>query len=375
MIGQDLLPHNATAFEKSMSLSIDALQRMGGGVDTIETLKFKQPFPSQFLKTILAERGLDLLGAFVTEPELLLEHGTEFYRLLGTAQAVMNGLDLIGYDGNLMEAKSTRARWNTFQIGLYRVRDNETPDLDRISGVAELASPERSKFMRGWSGYNVPACVTSRNKTSRSLTSTDSGVTLRTGGPRWSFGRTYDYTYQPTQAELEFIGIWVAPSALSFTWDTFPFPASYATFPWGTIVNAVRKSLMARAMSEMSIWVNFNGPDGHIGCRKAKAIHLVNRDAGGSYSVGAQNYVIGGPGSEEIYIEALTDFGDGDGQTATTASLLFGAQPSDPARQGERWLNAADLDIPHPGIVSRPVSIKFGKTVRERIRTALRIVN
>ncbi len=369
-----LLPQSRSAFEEAFSLSTDILKRNRPSVIEGEGFLYKRPLQPQMLDTVLGTWAMDVLGAYVSEPELLLAHGIKFYRSRGTHQAVYDGIDLVGYDGNIETAPIRRRLWNKFQLGLYRARDNETPDLDNIHGVSQLAVAERSRMVRGFSGYDVRATETSYQRTSGSMLSADSGVRIETNPAKWSFGRRYDADLTLSQADLTALGVWIAPSTEPFTWATANFPWSLAGFPWGTPVNTVRKGLMAALLATKTCWVEFKDSGGAVlGYRRARAVHQVQADANGAYAVAATKYKPASVTAELIYIESMTDFGELNGGIAASSALRFGATPTDLTRPGLLSVGPTGLMMPFPAVATRPVSVPFGRTVRERIVTLLRI--
>jgi Phage tail protein (Tail_P2_I) len=369
-----LLPQNATAFEIAFARASDPVERQGVAVANSLALQRRTVVPPAFVPHLLYELGLNELSAWVSDPAILLGQGIDFYRIRGTPKAVDDGLDMIGYGATVEEAAPRRRLWNKFQILLDRIRTNENPDLDHIAGITQFAVAERSKFYRGFRVYDVRTCETSYKKTSESLTSQPSGARIPTNPVLWSFGRRYERDHSLTQAEAQSLGVWIAPSTDTFTWATAIFPWSLAWFPWTAVINTVRKGVMAALLSRLSCYVEFKKANGDvIGYRRAKACHLVQADSNGRYTLASTNYQAAAPSSELVYVDALTGFGDGYGSTAATAALRFGATPTDLTKPGALWVQPGELTMPMPAVASRTVSIEFGRTVRERVCTLLRM--
>jgi hypothetical protein len=373
MFYQDLLPQNATAFERALSNTVDLSPEFKPKLAEMPEHWHRRPIQEDWRETYFATFGLDLLRPFVQEEELIIAHWREFFRLRGTPRAVHLGIDLTGYDGALEEAPAYRSQWNVFQYGLYRVRDRETPDLANIAGMAALGAPERSKFVRGYSGHDYRALESSYGRWGETIYSDHSGARLAVGGPQWSFGRFYEHTYDLVQADLTALGLWIAPSAAPFTWETFQYPWTYANFPSATTVNSVRRQIMARALSEKTCWAEFRRSDNTvIGLRRCHAVHAVVPDANGYYVVNSAKYARGY--GTDIYVESLTGFGEGDGEVATSVVLRFGASPADTTKPGLDWGVPSDVTTPFPAVAANPVNVPFGKTVRERFKTLLRVI-
>lgn len=371
----DILPGNATNLERTLSASGDPLNRLATGPTATHGWKVNSP-PVSLFPWLIYEYGLGELSPYIADQAQLITLGKQWQRLRGTVSSVAMGLGWLGYTATIEEAPSRRTRWNLFQLALGRVRDVETPDLDRIEGIAGLSVALRSKFFRGFSGYDVRATETSYTKTSASILSNMSGARIRDDGALWSFGRKYEYDYQPTQAELTSLGVWIAPSASPFTWATSTFPWSLATFPWGATVNSVRKGLMAALLALKTCWVEFKDAGGNvIGYRKCRAVHQVVAATGVSaiFSVGINSFAVGTPTSEILYLEGMSGFGDGNGAVAVTAALRFDAYPADLTKPGVIWVGPGQLVTPLPAVAQRAVSIPFGRTVREQVKTLMRI--
>jgi hypothetical protein len=215
----------------------------------------------------------------------------------------------------------------------------------------------------------VRALEFSRTKHGQTLYSAFSGARIREGGAKWSFGRTYERDYTMTQANLEALAVWLTPDATELSWGAFPWTSPGVT--WTSSPAATRSRLMAAGVLTKSAWVRFRRADNSIiGHRRARVWRGVLADPSGAYQVGAAKF---SPvtNAATLYVEALTGFGDGDGNTAASWSLLFNPTIVAPAKPGIEWAAPAQLSG-GVEIMSTACSAPFGKTVRERFRAVLR---
>lgn len=377
---EDLLPSNATAFERAASLSIDVLPKVNAGVASMRTAKLVS-IPDSFLPFLIFEYGLGPVSAYVTDARALIETGIDWQRVRGTPEAVDRALDWIGYAGNLEEARVTRRRWNLFQLALDRLRDAETPDLDQIEALVGLSVPVRSHFFRGFFGYDVREAEWSQRRYSGSRWSSSSGARLRPGGVKWSFGRTTDFDFKLSRDELIAIGVWQPPIdngtegfGLRFVntyvsgetgWGGFSWDATTAT--WDGYDESDRLALMANAMGQRPLWACLRRADNSvIGYRRARVARPVTLRPGGPYQVGIDRFAPETQ-ADSFYAEFLTDFGNGNGSTATSVSLVFDALPLDTTKPGLQWAEPGQI-TPGIEIAQRAINIPMGRTVRERLR-------
>lgn len=368
-----LLPPNATAFETALSLTTDPIPRLGSAIAAIVGAKYRAPHAPALLAWLIAEYGLSEISQFFVDDEAQLLEGVAWSRVRGTPAALARGLSWTGYGASLDEAPVRWARWNLFELALDRLRDQETPDLARIEAIANLSAPVRSRFFRGCHGWDVRAAETGWAQLSHTQIASPSGVHVGESEALWSFGRVHDGEHIMTQADLEAAGVWIAPSDTAFSWEQANFSWTDAAFSWGQVIAAVRASVMAARLAALSCWVEFRDQAGSVtGLARARACHLVLPDPAGTYNVAGQHYAVAQPGATQIYVEALTGFGEGAGSHAVECALRMGAAPVDADHPGVRWLDAADCIRPLAAVATRAVSILFGTTVRESVRTLLR---
>lgn len=362
-----LLPSSSTSFERALSEAADATPRVDGAIASLHGIKFTPP-PS-FLPFLVYEYGLGELTPYVPNLYDLLREGVAWTRVRGTPAAVDRALGWLGYTAVIEEAAVRRSRWNLSQLALDRVRDDED-DLDPIDGVANLSTPLRSVFWRGFAGYDIRPLEYSRNRWSQTRWSSSSGARLRADGAKWSFGRTYAFDHAMTEADLTALGVWIEPTGDGeVPWLDIEWP----NLAWDAFGGDARSALMLLAVPTGTAWVCFRDAGGAvIGYRRAKVQQRVMAAANGPYEFGGLRFAPAASGADLMLVEALTDFGEGFGSTAATVSLILAAEPIDPARPGALWLGPGDLAPGLPEIAVTPLDIEFGRTVRERVRFLLR---
>jgi hypothetical protein len=365
-----LLPPASTKFERAIADATDLYRITRENVSGMRGLKIVNPPPS-FLPFLVYEYGLGELTPYVPNLYDLIDEGIDWQRVRGTPNAVARALAWIGYAATVEEFPTRRRWWNRFMLAVDRVRDNEVPDLVRIQGVAGLSVPVRSDFWRGFAGYDVRALEYSHSPWAGTLWSSYSGARIPGGSAKWSFGRTYDYAHAMTQDELEDLGVWIEPTEDEdepLSWGAFPWPP----VPWTNPAGTARSIIMLNSMPAGPAWAVFKTAEGEVvGYRRARVSRPVMPNAAGIYRVGNDRFAVAGIGATRLYVEARTDFGDGFGATAASAGLIFGAHPAEPHPPGALWLPPEGLADPGPVVAERPVSIEFGRTARERVRTLL----
>jgi hypothetical protein len=362
-----LLPASSTLFERALSEATDQTAKLSGAIVSLHGIKLS-PTPTM-LPYLVYEYGLGELTPFVPNLYELLNEGVAWTRVRGTPAALARALGWLNYTAEIEEAPIRRARWNLFQLHLDRIRDDEA-DLDPIEGVAELSTPLRSLFWRGFHGYDVRALEYGRGRWSGNLYGAFSGARIREGGAKWSFGRPYSFDHEMTEADLVALGVWIEP-----TGDAEPawLDIEWPDVPWNSFSGDGRSSVMLLTVPAGTAWACFRDPEGDvIGYRRARVQHRVSVDAEGPLEFGGLRYAPAATGAEMMLVEVLTDFGDGFGSTAASVSFVLAGVPADPARPGALWLGPGELDAVLPEVASTPIDIEFGRTVRERVRILLR---
>jgi P2-related tail formation protein len=369
---EHLLPQNATDLEQAFSLASNPAVRLDLPVTIIRGIKLIGT-PPPWLPFLVYEYGLGELSPYVPNLYQLIDEGIDWQRVRGTPNAIEKGLAWINYAGEIEEAPIRRARWHLFQLEMDRVRDEEEPDLFRIEGITQLSVPVRSHFWRGFRTYDVRATEYGWKAWSGSLWSSYSGARIRTGGAKWSFGRLYELDHTMTEAELTALGVWIAEvtSERPYTWEHVAWPQ----FPWGEIDEAERRQLIIQALAAMSAWVTFvDAEDTVIGHRRARVWKPTKAgSASAPYRIGSAMRTLADSDATGLYIEAMTDFGDGYPATAVKWQVRLGATLVDPTRPGLLWAEPGEL-TGGTVAVEKTDTIEFGRTVRERCRALLRVV-
>lgn len=367
-MAEHLLPTNSTPLEIALSLAI-ATDDLQSPVSVIRGTKIVGPFPSM-LPFLVYEYGLGELTPYVPNLYNLIEEGIDWQRVRGTPKAVELALAWVGYTAEI-EAESVRRRfWNLFQLKLDRVRD-DAADLDRIAGVAALSAPRRSKLWRGFHGYDIRPLSYSGGAYGESHYGEYSGVRLRPGAPLWSFGRSYEFAHVMGQATLEAVGIdWIAPVAGGdLGWGDFAWDDTDEA--WGSDSVRARAAILSTLFAQRRAWFCFKDAGGDvIGYRRARAFHFVAPAiSAGQYDFDGQPYLRSVTAQPEMYAEALTAFGDGEGQVAASVSLVLGGTPL--VAPGAQWLAAEEITGQSPPILTTPLTIEFGESIRERVKFLL----
>lgn len=366
-----LLPNNATPFEIAFSQASDVLALVDDNVSAMRGIKLVNPPPS-YLPYLIYEYGLGELTPYVPNLYELIDEGIDWQRVRGTPAAVALALAWVGYAGTIEEPAIRRKRWNLFQLAMDRRRDDES-DLIRIEGVAQLSVPVRSVFWRGFNGYDIRALDYAHNRWSETLWGSYSGVRVQPGTAKWSYGRRLDIDHVMTEDELTALGVWLEPPEgdTPLTWGAFPWPAT----PWQSSAALARSVAMLEALmpDTAPAWAVFKNSDGDvIGYRRARALRTVRQDAGGIYSVGNARFALRDEGATILFVEAMTDFGDGYGDTAESVGFILQGEPTEEYPPGSLWLPSGGLQQVGPIVAETSNQIEFGRTVRERVSAALR---
>lgn len=369
-MGAEILPGNASGWERAVADALDPSARLGQAIDAIAGTKIVSP-PSSWLPFLVYEYGLGELTPYIPNLYDLIREGIYWQRDRGTPAAISRALGWLGYTATIEEANPLRRYWNLFQLEIDRVRD-AFADLDRIDGVANLSAPERSVFWRGWHGYDVRPLTYSARSWSESHFGAYSGVRVRDGGAIWSFGRTYEADHTMTEAELTALGVWTDPPATTdLGWDDIAWDGTDASWQSDALVTWGRTT--AAGLFDRPMWIEFrDAGDAVIGYRRARAVRYVTETVGGVYKVGQSSLA---PSSERqplIYVEALTGFGDGHGSKAGSFGVVFDCVPLDGETPGLMWARADQLTVPSDPVAVTACDIAFGQTIRERVKALLR---
>lgn len=370
---QNLLPQNATAFERALAESLDRLPELEPGFDELRGFKFAPVQPS-ILPWLVVEYGPGAITQYLPDLASVIEYGLRWQRVKGTPQGVAESLTWVGYAfSTFYEAPVRRTRWHLYELELDRFRDNED-DLGTIEAVVRLSDPVRSEFYRAWNGYNVREHDWAYTRWGDGIWGDNSGVFLHAGGVKWSFGRTFDAgQHDLTEAELTALGAWIEPvEGGSIGWG--PFPWNTPGLKWVSDAALSRAQIIATALLAKSCWIGVYREDGSpIGFRRARVYRPVSASFGGYYHAAGQSWVVASGAGPNLYVEAMMDFGEGEGETIQSWSVTLGGAPVGAHPAGIRWLPGAAIagGAMVGGFDIAPALL--GKTSRERFRALLKI--
>lgn len=382
-----LLPTSAHVYERTLARAIDSTDELGPSIDGLHGLKIVNP-PASFLPYLVWEYGLGMLSPYVPNLYDLIAEGLDWQRVRGTPAAVSAALGWVGYSASIEYAPVRRRWWNNCQLGLDRVRDDEA-DLIPIDGLTWLSIPLRSDFWRAYAGYDVRALEYSESRWSEALWSDDSGVVIDGARAKWSFGRRIDIVHEVTAEDLAALGIpdpWaleVDGEPLTLDGEVLRFvPADGGSVRWGgpwlrvpwrssEVFNAA--AAMLEATGTGPAWAVFKDAAGQVlFYRRARVRRRVTASPAGVYQIGGAAYEPVTVAATRLYIEAMTDFGEGYGSVAASVGFILSAQPIAGLKAGLAHLGPGELAPAGPVIAETPVSIEFGRTVRERVALLLR---
>lgn len=355
-----------------MSSLTDPFQRHAGEVDSIRD--YDRNPPPALLPFLVWQYGLGELSPYLPNLYDLISEGLKWQRVRGTPAAISRGLSWLGYAGDIEEASPNRIRWNLFQIELDRVRDSDVPDLSRIDGIVSLSPPLRSKFFRGFSGYDVRALETSLMKTSGSIWSDHSGVRIPGVGAKWSFGRRYEIARTPTQSELTTLGAWIPSVGVSGAWSGETTPWEAATYEWAVPGAIARKQAIAELIAAKRAYVRFRTAGGAVIGNARATMRTVANAISGEYKFGVQPLAISDTESSAVLVQCRTGFGNGNGSVAATASLVFDPTLTNAGAPGALWVAPGGM-TGGAELFSASISVPFGLTVRENVAILLNIAD
>lgn len=373
---QHLMPSNATALERAVSLTLDRTPELGPGADDLHAFKLRAPINETVLPWLVIEYGLGPITPYLPNLATVIEYGVRWNKVKGTPQGIREALSWIGYTyDTLYEAPTRRTRWHLFELELDRFWDREA-DLDLAEAVGRLSEPARSPFWRGWREYNVRAFEWSASRWGDAIWSDASGVRLHDGGVQWSFGRTHEPeggVHVFTEQELTDLGLWIEPvEDGGLSWG--PFPWTTGGLKWTSAGAMARARVIATGLLAKSFWIALKRGDGTVvGHRRARAVHCVTAQFGGRYQAGGTQYEPEPDLSDRLYVEAMTAFGEGAGETVASWNLVIGGALPAGAKPGVMWL-PGDTLVGGVAVGSFIIpDAVIGQTDRERCRGVFRI--
>lgn len=252
----DLLPPNATQFERDMSRAISSLRGISpyinnqilledggqllledGGSLSLETsgprdsLALAVPvirtakrinIPASVVPWLIWEYGLGEVLPYLSDMRQAIAQGILWQRIRGTAQSVTIALGWIGITGTVEESEAGTYRWAEYQLGLAAAtQGNEI--IDRIAGVARISSPARSRLQRIYAVYDFRRAVYDHTVWSDgSIYSDHSGVRPRPDWPQISYGQITNHLVEEQAlayfSHTEMVGL-LTPNLQTFRYD------------------------------------------------------------------------------------------------------------------------------------------------------------
>lgn len=200
----DLLPPNATPLERNLSRATSTLDRIARPVPIIRIAK-RVNIPDGVIPWLVYEYGLGELLPYITNQRRLVSEGVLWQRIRGTPASIRIGLTWVDVEGFVEESERGTRRWAEFMIGLDAAVDADT--IDRIVGIARIASPVRSRLQRIFAVYDFRRFVLDESGLSDGgILSDHSGTRPRPDWPQISFGdfrgKTIDAAPEPIASVL-----------------------------------------------------------------------------------------------------------------------------------------------------------------------------
>jgi hypothetical protein len=350
-----------------MEQSLAYEPRVASAIELIPNVKGRELLP--FMRFLLWEYGLIEIVAYLPNPYVLMAAGRDWQIERDTFAAVTRALGWVEQPGSIVEAALRRKWWNSFQLNLAAVPPNDGLALNRIEIVTRLSKPFRSDLRRVVSGYDAPALEADEIRLDGGRADSDSGVRLLPSGPLWSFGSPLEVEHLWTEVEGALVDNWLAPSD-GITWEDLSIPWTDANFAWNADPASQRRNVLANWFDERPCYAVLRDADGVVGYRRCKIAGPVSQNYEGFYRFGSLTYSINQNGGR-AYAEALTEFGDGAGRTATTVGLAFNVERAVGVKPGRLWLAADDV-VSADEVATTAVSLPMRSTVRHHIKFLLR---
>ena len=193
MTSDHLLPPNATALERSLSLSTDLLTRLGGETESLKG--FKTDPADSLLPWLIWEYGLGELLPYLPDPRRAIAEGIRWQRLRGTPAALTTALSWIGATATV-EQETPGIHFAEFQFDPGQVLDDDGAIANLIA-IARLSAPARSRLSRIYHGWDLRRLVLDESRLGEALLSDHSGVFWRDGQTKLSFGRVRQLANPP----------------------------------------------------------------------------------------------------------------------------------------------------------------------------------
>lgn len=366
-----LLPASAEPFEIAIEEThTGRWENMRAAVPSITTAK-ENPPPS-FLPFLVYEYGLGMLTPYVSNVYEVINEGVRWMRLRGTYAGIKKGLAFVGVTATAEPAWHGRVWWNSCQLRFPSLPASDSPLLERIEGITRLSLPFRSDLRRGVHQYDVGPAIGNASRLNGSLLERESGTRLQPDGTIWSFGRTTEVDYTLTEAEGTAIGNWLAiPDEGGIAWIDMDYPWVTADFAWADDPDTQRRKLMASWFAPRTFYVRLKDMQGEIiGYRRCRASRPVTQGVSGVYRFGNAYYRPASNG-QQVYLEAMTQFGDADSVEASSAALMSGVTLAAGVKPGKLWLEPDDV-ASGIAFAETAISLPPRTTVRERFKFLVR---
>lgn len=367
---QTVLPPNGTPMLRAFEQAVAPEPRVASNLDLIANIKGRE-LPD-WLSFLLWEYGLIEIVPYLDNPYVLIDEGRPWLIERDTFAAIARGLGWISQPATIDEAPTRRVWWNNFQLYLDALPAADTPTLERIERITRLGKPFRSDFRRGVNGYDGPALETGWTRLASSRLADDTGVRLHDGGTKWSFGREWEGEHVLTETEGTALGNWLEPvEDGDLPWADMDFPWVDADFPWASDEVELRASLLAAWFAGHTAHFALKDESGDvIGYRRARVMTTVSQSPGGPYTNDGLAYAPTA-GGRRLIVEAMTDAGDGAGQTVDSVELIIDGVLDDDIPPGRNWLAPGELSG-GTSIAPLALTIPLRATVRERIKLMVR---
>lgn len=190
MTSDHLLPPNATALERALSVSTDLLTRLAGDAEALAS--FKTDPADSLLPWLIWEYGLGELLPYLPEPRRAIAEGIRWQRLRGTPAALTTALSWIGATATV-EQETPGIHFAEFQFDPGQVLDDDG-SIANLIAIARLSAPARSRLSRIYHGWDLRRLVLDESRLGEALLSDHSGVFWRDGQTKLSFGRVCQWT-------------------------------------------------------------------------------------------------------------------------------------------------------------------------------------
>lgn len=186
-----LLPPNASKLEKAVESAID--YRVD--VEVLAGFKFNDIAcaASAWMKLALSWE-YSLSKVRIDNFADRIKQGVEFHRCCGTPYALKMAFSWYDFNNVIIEEEPPGEHFAEFQVGLSEIPNGF--EVDTIIDVAKMASPVRSRLSRMYNSlYDVRRFMLDDSKFGDIL-SDNSGIRLKDGDPKLSFGRENYYSVQ-----------------------------------------------------------------------------------------------------------------------------------------------------------------------------------